>query len=263
VPHSEIDKLILHIGTVVAHEFATKPVQVALETTRMMRKQLTEAEEYKLEYEARIRELNPFDNRQFVGFAKLKEPGAFRRIEKALADDLLDPEATSEEDVDEELRKVGVDPEEVRREGVEFVQKLAKEKKEEEDWLRRWQELSPWYQQQCLELVREKVPGKDGVGILIKLGEYLAKPTKAKPVRCPHDGGKCHHNCISELECFRMAGGMRLTKPHPGYPKCICPDDGHETGILLHTACPYASHARDAKREAEQADKEDGGQEGS
>jgi len=37
------------------------------------------------------------------------------------------------------------------------------------------------------------------------------------PRRCPHDGGYCHHDC-DVGECFREAGGMSLSTPHPGYP---------------------------------------------
>ncbi len=39
--------------------------------------------------------------------------------------------------------------------------------------------------------------------------------------RCPHDGGRCHHNCNrfpGTEECYREEGGMSLTEPWEGYP---------------------------------------------
>jgi hypothetical protein len=59
-------------------------------------------------------------------------------------------------------------------------------------------------------------------------GPPLAKSSlregwKAGEKRCPHDGGKCHHNCLDEEPCYRERGGMRLTTPWDGYPK-----EGHK-----------------------------------
>jgi 8-oxo-dGTP diphosphatase len=54
-------------------------------------------------------------------------------------------------------------------------------------------------------------------------------------MRCPHDGGKCHHEC-KPGECYREEGGMSLTTPHDGYP--LLPDgwtlfglDGANVGV--------------------------------
>ena len=35
--------------------------------------------------------------------------------------------------------------------------------------------------------------------------------------RCPHDGGYCHHTCITE--CFRIKIGASLSTPWEGFPK--------------------------------------------
>lgn len=37
-------------------------------------------------------------------------------------------------------------------------------------------------------------------------------------LRCPHDGGTCHHEC-GRSGCFRLRVGASLTTPWPGYPK--------------------------------------------
>ncbi len=161
---NEIDQLILNIGKLVALEFATKPVETALATTRMARKQLHEAEEFKAHYEARMRELTPvpFLSRPIVGFSKINPPQTDKEalvaalsgdgigtvdwpfplpapqgwnrasdgergkmiLEYGLDDPLLDPSKTDEEAVDAALREEGLDPEKVAKDGKEFVREL-------------------------------------------------------------------------------------------------------------------------------------------
>jgi hypothetical protein len=42
--------------------------------------------------------------------------------------------------------------------------------------------------------------------------------SESEKKRCPHDGGACHHSCVSDEDCFREQGLMSLTEPYPGYP---------------------------------------------
>lgn len=41
-------------------------------------------------------------------------------------------------------------------------------------------------------------------------------------LRCPHDGGTCHHQCSGH--CLREQSGMALSSPHPGYPQGVGAD---------------------------------------
>ena len=56
---NDIDEYILQMGTLLACEFTTKPVEIALETTRMLRAKLHETEKFKDEYERKMAELRP------------------------------------------------------------------------------------------------------------------------------------------------------------------------------------------------------------
>jgi len=46
-----------------------------------------------------------------------------------LAEDLLDPEATSMEEIEEELRRAGLDPKKVGERGQELVDRLMRDRK--------------------------------------------------------------------------------------------------------------------------------------
>lgn len=93
--------------------------------------------------------------------------------------------------------------------------------------------MEPAYQ---IELARQARQEMAAMGVSDESIDEAFGTTKTDT--CPHDGGTCHHKCDAEYEgkCYRLKGGMVLSKPAKGIdPKvllalCALRDDLKEIG---------------------------------